>query len=96
MSYAWSHSSSDKKDIIKRIYCMKWNTREPQYDWMVELRDGTVFNMSVGILMTYPLTVRDVKGIEGFKKNMMVLHGFERDGYVKLPWRARLLMCFSC
>lgn len=97
MSYGWSHSSSNKNDVIKRIYCMKWNTKEPHYDWMVDLWDGTTFNMSVGVLMTYPLTKTDVKGVEAFKKNMMVLHGFE-SGLVapRLPWRTRLLMCFSC
>jgi hypothetical protein len=70
---------------------MKWNIQGGIYDWLVDLHDGTTFNMSVGILMTYQLTANDIKGMEGFKKNMLLLHGS-----VKLPWKTRLLLCFSC
>jgi hypothetical protein len=90
MSYEWSHKSVSPHDIISDIYCMKWNTAEPAYDWLVKLRDGDILPVSIGLLQTYPLTKHDMKGLLRYKQNLDTLRGHVR------PHKMRWFVCFAC
>lgn len=77
MSYEWSHKSVSANDIISYIYCMKWNTAVPAYDWLVKLHDGNILPMSVALLQTFPLTKHDMKGVLQYKQNADALRARE-------------------